>query len=92
LCGRGQLGIVGEHGNLPKALRRPQRRHRRHGGDVLDDRYNCLLYVNYRIRVTLVVPRPEAHGPRFVEFARKHQYHALIRMLRDLGSARAWLQ
>jgi hypothetical protein len=30
-------------------------------------------FVNYRVRVAVVVPTPEFHGERFVELAREHR-------------------
>jgi len=49
-------------------------------------------FVNYRVRLALVVPDPERHGSRFVELVREHRTHGLIRMVPTEAAARAWLE
>jgi hypothetical protein len=49
-------------------------------------------FVNYRMRLALVVPDPARHGERFVELAREHRTHAVVRMLSTVAEARAWLE
>lgn len=48
-------------------------------------------FVNYRVRLALVVPDPRRHGPRFVELAREHRTHALIRFVPSSDAAMEWL-
>lgn len=48
-------------------------------------------FVNYRLHVAIVVPRPELHGERFVELAREHATHPMVRFFRTENAARAWL-
>jgi hypothetical protein len=48
-------------------------------------------FVNYRVRVAVVVPTPESHGERFVELAREHRTHPMVRMFETQDAARAWL-
>lgn len=49
-------------------------------------------FVNYRLRLALVVPDPERHGARIAELAYEHRNHALVRILPTAAAARAWLQ
>ncbi|QRK06674.1 DUF4180 domain-containing protein [Archangium violaceum] len=49
-------------------------------------------FVNYRLRVALVVPHPEAHGERFKELAYEHRSHPLVRFVRSRAEAEAWLR
>jgi hypothetical protein len=49
-------------------------------------------FVNYRVPVAIVVPTPAAHGERFVELAREHRTHPMVRILGTEDAARAWLQ
>jgi hypothetical protein len=48
-------------------------------------------FVNYRVRVAIVVATPEAHGERFVELAREHATHPMVRFFTTEDAARAWL-
>jgi len=48
-------------------------------------------FVNYRMRLALVIPDPARHGERFVELAREHRTHAVVRMLPSVDEARQWL-
>jgi hypothetical protein len=48
-------------------------------------------FVNYRVRVAIVVPRPEVHGERFVELAREHATHPMVRFFETEDAARTWL-
>lgn len=49
-------------------------------------------FVNYRIPVAVVVPDPAAYGERFVELAREHETHDVVRFVRSEDEARAWLR
>ena len=49
-------------------------------------------FVNYRLRVALVVPHPEAHGERFKELAYEHRSHPLVRFVRSREEGEAWLR
>lgn len=48
-------------------------------------------FVNYRVRVALVIPAPESHGERFVELVREHRTHPMVRIFDAEDAARAWL-
>src|SRR5262249_31486711 len=37
--------------------------------------------VNYRVRVAIVVPKPDAHGERFAELAHEHATHPTVRFV-----------
>jgi len=47
--------------------------------------------VNYRVRAAFVVTRPERHGARFVELAREHASHPVVRFVRTEADGVAWL-
>ena len=47
--------------------------------------------VNYRVRTAIVLPDPKAHGDRFAELAHEHATHGMIRFVRTVEDARAWL-
>jgi hypothetical protein len=49
-------------------------------------------FTNYRMRAAIVLPNPEAHGPRWKELAYEHRSHALIRFVPTRGDADAWLE
>jgi hypothetical protein len=49
-------------------------------------------FVNYRIKVAIVVPDPKAHGERFNELAREHRSHPLVRFVSTCTEAIAWLE
>lgn len=38
-------------------------------------------FMNYRVRVAIVIPNPKAYGERFAELAYEHSTHSLIRVL-----------
>ena len=48
-------------------------------------------FINYKLRVAIVVPNPEAYGERFGELAYEHSSHGIIRMLRSEEEAKAWM-
>ena len=48
-------------------------------------------FVNYRVRVALVIATPESHGERFVELVREHRTHPMVRVFETEDAARAWL-
>jgi hypothetical protein len=49
-------------------------------------------FINYKIRMVIVLPDPEAYGERFGELAYEHTSHNMIRFLRSLDEAKAWLE
>ena len=49
-------------------------------------------FINYRLRVAIVLPDPEAYGERFSELAYEHKSHSMIRFVRSKDEAKAWLQ
>lgn len=49
-------------------------------------------FTNYRMRVAIVLPDPEAHGPRWKELAYEHRSHALIRFVPTRGDADDWFE
>lgn len=48
-------------------------------------------FVNYRLRVAIVVVDPAVYGERFSELAREHRSHGLVRFVRSRTEADAWL-
>jgi hypothetical protein len=48
-------------------------------------------FTNYKLRVAIVLPDPEAYGERFGELAYEHRSHNLIRFVRSEDEAKAWL-
>jgi hypothetical protein len=46
---------------------------------------------NYRLRIAIVLPTPEALGGRISELAYEHASHNLIRFVRSTEEAQAWL-
>ena len=48
-------------------------------------------FVNYRIRVAIILPDPETYGDRFRELAYEHRSHDMIRFVNSQGQARVWL-
>jgi len=49
-------------------------------------------FANYRVRLAIVLPNPEAHGPRWKELAYEHRSHALIRFVPTRGDADEWFK
>src|SRR5439155_22337728 len=49
-------------------------------------------FINYKLRVAIVLPDPEAYGERFSELAYEHKSHSMIRFVRSKDEAKAWLQ
>ena len=49
-------------------------------------------FVNYRVRVAIVLPAPEAYGDRFSELAYEHATHPTVRFVRTIDEANDWLQ
>jgi uncharacterized protein DUF4180 len=49
-------------------------------------------FINYRIRVAIVLPDPEAYGERFSELAYEHRSRDMIRFVLSRDEAKAWLQ
>ena len=48
-------------------------------------------FINYKLRVAIVLPNPEAYGERFNELAYEHASHSMIRMVGSEDEAKAWL-
>ena len=48
-------------------------------------------FVNYKVRVAIVLPDPQAYGERFGELAHEHTTHNIIRFFRTKDEAEAWL-
>ena len=48
-------------------------------------------FINYRIRVAIVLPDPTAYGERFSELAYEHRSHSAIRIVQSRQEAMAWL-
>ncbi|MCI0389284.1 MAG: DUF4180 domain-containing protein [Acidobacteria bacterium] len=48
-------------------------------------------FMNYRVRVAIVLLDPEAYGERFSELAYEHKSHSMIRFVRSKDEAEAWL-
>lgn len=48
-------------------------------------------FVNYQLRVAIILPRPEAYGARFQELAYEHRTHPLVRFVASREEANAWL-
>jgi hypothetical protein len=49
-------------------------------------------FVNYQIRLAIVVPDPAAYGDRFRELAYEHRSHSIVRFLPSRAEAEAWLR
>ena len=49
-------------------------------------------FIDYRLRVAIVLPDPEAYGKRFSELAYEHTLHSMIRFVRSKDDAKAWLE
>jgi Domain of unknown function (DUF4180) len=48
-------------------------------------------FTNYRLRLAIVLPDPEAYGQRFSELAYEHRSDAMIRFVGSEDQAKAWL-
>lgn len=48
-------------------------------------------FINYKVRVAIVLPDPAAFGERFGELAYEHSSHNMIRCVRSQADAQAWL-
>lgn len=48
-------------------------------------------FINYKVRVAIVLADPAAYGERFTELAYEHASHDFIRFVRSMDEARAWL-
>jgi hypothetical protein len=49
-------------------------------------------FMNYRVRVAIVLSSPEAYGKRFGELAYEHSSHAMIRFVRSMDDAKTWFR
>ena len=48
-------------------------------------------FINYKLRMAIVLPDPEAYGDRISELAYEHKSHSMIRFVRSKDEAEAWL-
>jgi Domain of unknown function (DUF4180) len=48
-------------------------------------------FTNYKLRVAIVLPDPEAYGERISELAYEHKSHNMIRFVRSKAEAETWL-
>jgi uncharacterized protein DUF4180 len=48
-------------------------------------------FINYKLRVAIVLPDTGAYGERFGELAYEHTSHSMIRFVRSTDEAKAWL-
>ncbi|HWN99047.1 MAG TPA: DUF4180 domain-containing protein [Blastocatellia bacterium] len=48
-------------------------------------------FINYKLRVAIVLPDPNAYGERFSELAYEHASHSMIRFVCSRDEADAWL-
>jgi hypothetical protein len=48
-------------------------------------------FINYKLRVAIVLPDPDAYGERFGELGYEHRSHSLIRFVRSRDEAESWL-
>ena len=48
-------------------------------------------FINYNVRVALIVPNPKAYGERFAELAYEHSTHNMIRFVDSEDEATVWL-
>lgn len=48
-------------------------------------------FINYKLRLAIVLPDPEAYGERFGELAYEHRSHDMIRFVSSKDEAIAWL-
>jgi hypothetical protein len=48
-------------------------------------------FINYKVRVAIVLPDTGAYGERFAELAHEHSSHTMIRFVRSKREAKAWL-
>ena len=48
-------------------------------------------FINYKVRIAIVLPNPKAHGERFAELAFEHASHDMICFFGSENIARAWL-
>ena len=49
-------------------------------------------FVNYQVRLAIVIADPTAYGQRFRELANEHKSHNIIRFVSSYEEARAWLE
>jgi hypothetical protein len=48
-------------------------------------------FVNYRIRVAIILPRPDVYGERFAELAYEHATHPTVRFVCSIDDAMMWM-
>ena len=49
-------------------------------------------FMNYKLRVAIVLRNPDAYGERFSELVYEHTSHSMIRFVRSEDEAKAWLR
>jgi len=49
-------------------------------------------FMNYKLRLAIVLPDPGAYGERFSELVYEHTSHGMIRFVRSEDEAKAWLR
>jgi hypothetical protein len=49
-------------------------------------------FINYQIRVAIVLTDTEAFGERFSELAYEHRSHGMLRIVHSADEAKAWLE
>jgi hypothetical protein len=49
-------------------------------------------FINYKLRVAIVLPDPQTYGERFGEVAVEHSSHSIIRFVGSKDEAEAWLR
>jgi len=48
-------------------------------------------FVNYRVRVAIVIATSDAYGERFAELFYEHATHPTVRFVRPVGEALVWM-
>src|SRR5262249_19079882 len=48
-------------------------------------------FMNYKMRLAIVLPDCDAYGERFSELAYEHRSHSMIRFVRSKDEAETWL-
>lgn len=49
-------------------------------------------FINYRLKLAIVVADPNAYGERFSELAFEHRSHPTVRFVRSIADAIAWIE
>src|SRR5262245_8390005 len=48
-------------------------------------------FINYKLRMAIVLPDPDVYGERISELAYEHKSHSMIRFVRSKDEAESWL-